>query len=166
MDADPTEEIPIERETVQESLVLALFELGRTCDRVSSRAGGTKGGGSRSCHGFNAGHRPDRTMLMTTNWCWPILVSLVGMHDWCTTISASRLKTLGNGTYFRGSQVQEHALDDGDTVVIDPFVLKFRIQKQNAAPIIHDARGPRLLVTARRYGRSVRDSRWWCDDGA
>ena len=54
----------------------------------------------------------------------------------------------GNGTYFRGSQVQEHALDDGDTVVIDPFVLKFRIQKQNAAPIIHDARGPRLLVTA------------------
>ena len=54
----------------------------------------------------------------------------------------------GNGTYFRGNQVQEHALDDGDTVVIDPFVLKFRIQLQNAAPIVQEDHGPRLLVTA------------------
>ena len=54
----------------------------------------------------------------------------------------------GNGTYFRGAQVQEHSLGDGDTVVIDPFVLKFRIQTQSTESLVESEAGARLLVTA------------------
>jgi pSer/pThr/pTyr-binding forkhead associated (FHA) protein len=54
----------------------------------------------------------------------------------------------GNGTFFRGDQLQEQVLGDGDAVVIDPFVLKFHIQSTDtlAGPI--RTPGARLLVTA------------------
>jgi len=34
----------------------------------------------------------------------------------------------GNGTYFRGFRVQTQELQDGDEVIVDPFVLNFRIR--------------------------------------
>ena len=52
----------------------------------------------------------------------------------------------GNGTFFRGAQIKERELEDGDAVIIDPFVLKFRIEPEAAAP--RASKGPRLLVTA------------------
>lgn len=54
----------------------------------------------------------------------------------------------GNGTFYRGTQVQDQTLEDGDAVVIDPFVLKFHIQNKDtvAGPLRNV--GARLLVTA------------------
>ena len=54
----------------------------------------------------------------------------------------------GNGTFYRGAQIQDQALEDGDAVVIDPFVLKFHIQSKDtvAGPLRNV--GARLLVTA------------------
>lgn len=34
----------------------------------------------------------------------------------------------GNGTYYKGFRVQSQDLDDGDELVVDPFVLQFRIK--------------------------------------
>jgi pSer/pThr/pTyr-binding forkhead associated (FHA) protein len=34
----------------------------------------------------------------------------------------------GNGTYFNGSRIQTQVIQDGDEVVIDPFILLFRLQ--------------------------------------
>ena len=38
----------------------------------------------------------------------------------------------GNGTYHRGQRVQSHQLADGDEVVIDPFLVLFRIRGGDA----------------------------------
>jgi len=35
----------------------------------------------------------------------------------------------GNGTFFRGSRIDKRVLEDGDTVVIDPFVLRFHVKQ-------------------------------------
>lgn len=40
----------------------------------------------------------------------------------------------GNGTYLRGQRIQSQPLADGDEVVIDPFVLTFRIRGATPAP--------------------------------
>ena len=34
----------------------------------------------------------------------------------------------GNGTYHRGTRVERHNLVDGDEIIIDPFVLRFRVK--------------------------------------
>jgi pSer/pThr/pTyr-binding forkhead associated (FHA) protein len=39
----------------------------------------------------------------------------------------------GNGTYFNGGKVQDQMLRDGDEVVIDPFVLSFRVKGSHVA---------------------------------
>jgi pSer/pThr/pTyr-binding forkhead associated (FHA) protein len=39
----------------------------------------------------------------------------------------------GNGTYYNGYRVQSQAIQDGDEVVVDPFVLQFRIRGKGAA---------------------------------
>lgn len=39
----------------------------------------------------------------------------------------------GNGTYYNGYRVQSQTLQDGDEVVVDPFVLQFRIRGKGAA---------------------------------
>jgi pSer/pThr/pTyr-binding forkhead associated (FHA) protein len=39
----------------------------------------------------------------------------------------------GNGTYYNGYRVQSQAISDGDEVVVDPFVLQFRIRGKGAA---------------------------------
>ncbi len=35
----------------------------------------------------------------------------------------------GNGTYFRGRRVQRQQVEDGDEVLVDPFVLSFRLHR-------------------------------------
>lgn len=40
----------------------------------------------------------------------------------------------GNGTYYNGYRVQSQPVQDGDEIVIDPFILQFRIRGQEAAP--------------------------------
>ncbi len=40
----------------------------------------------------------------------------------------------GNGTYYRGRRVERQALHDGDEVIIDPFVLEFRIRGDAQPP--------------------------------
>jgi pSer/pThr/pTyr-binding forkhead associated (FHA) protein len=54
----------------------------------------------------------------------------------------------GNGTYYRGEELQTQELQNGDAIVIEPFVLKFRIQNQNLSLVIDPGSGARLLVTA------------------
>lgn len=39
----------------------------------------------------------------------------------------------GNGTYFRGARVDSRVLGDGDEVIIDPFVLRFRVKGRGSA---------------------------------
>lgn len=39
----------------------------------------------------------------------------------------------GNGTYYNGYRVQSQAIQDGDEVVVDPFVLQFRIRGKGQA---------------------------------
>lgn len=39
----------------------------------------------------------------------------------------------GNGTYYNGYRVQSQPVQDGDEIVIDPFVLQFRIRGQTRA---------------------------------
>lgn len=39
----------------------------------------------------------------------------------------------GNGTYYNGYRVQSQTLQDGDEVVVDPFVLQFRIRGKGQA---------------------------------
>ncbi|MBN2801190.1 MAG: FHA domain-containing protein [Deltaproteobacteria bacterium] len=46
----------------------------------------------------------------------------------------------GNGTYYGGFRVQSQVLKDGDEVVLDPFVLSFRIQGQ--LPVSDDLQDP------------------------
>lgn len=58
----------------------------------------------------------------------------------------------GNGTYYNGYRVNSQPLTHGDEIVIDPFVLQFRIQTPGApqpAPMVPapaDPDGPRLEV--------------------
>ncbi len=40
----------------------------------------------------------------------------------------------GNGTYYNGYRVQSQPVQDSDEIVIDPFVLQFRIRGQQRAP--------------------------------
>lgn len=39
----------------------------------------------------------------------------------------------GNGTYYNGYRVQSQKIQDGDEVVVDPFVLQFRVRGTSAA---------------------------------
>lgn len=55
----------------------------------------------------------------------------------------------GNGTFFRGSRIQDRSIGDGDAIVIDPFVLRFKIVRateEEANP--GSVARPRLVVTA------------------
>lgn len=58
----------------------------------------------------------------------------------------------GNGTYYKGFRVQAQDLDDGDELVVDPFVLQFRIKgstkKEGNAPPPASATSVRLDVIA------------------
>ncbi|MBX2796090.1 MAG: FHA domain-containing protein [Myxococcales bacterium] len=47
----------------------------------------------------------------------------------------------GNGTYFNGYRVQSQPVHDGDEIVIDPFVLQFRIRGMDRAPAAQPSRG-------------------------
>jgi len=38
----------------------------------------------------------------------------------------------GNGTFFEGRRVQRQALQDGDEILVDPFILRFRMHEANA----------------------------------
>jgi len=38
----------------------------------------------------------------------------------------------GNGTYYNGYRIQSQPVSDGDEIVVDPFVLEFRIRGQDA----------------------------------
>jgi pSer/pThr/pTyr-binding forkhead associated (FHA) protein len=38
----------------------------------------------------------------------------------------------GNGTYYNGYRIQSQPVSDGDEIVVDPFVLEFRIRGQSA----------------------------------
>ncbi len=40
----------------------------------------------------------------------------------------------GNGTYYNGYRVQSQPISDGDEIVIDPFVLQFRVRGATAQP--------------------------------
>lgn len=44
----------------------------------------------------------------------------------------------GNGTYYNGYRIQTQPLQDGDEIVIDPFVLQFRISGQEKALRVTD----------------------------
>lgn len=55
----------------------------------------------------------------------------------------------GNGTYYRGQRVQSQPLADNDEIVIDPFVIAFRIRGGAQAPTpsqTHDDASARLEV--------------------
>ncbi len=44
----------------------------------------------------------------------------------------------GNGTYYNGYRIQSQSISDGDEIVVDPFVLQFRIRGAEGARPLHD----------------------------
>lgn len=48
----------------------------------------------------------------------------------------------GNGTFYRGYRVQSQQLDDGDELIVDPFVLQFRVKGARADDVTQFDRQP------------------------
>ncbi len=52
----------------------------------------------------------------------------------------------GNGTYYNGYRIQSQPISDGDEIVVDPFVLQFRIRGQTGSrPLENDEVAPARL---------------------
>ena len=102
--------------------------------------------------------QPDRTQRLSSGTTRigraddnEMVLADVGVSRWHARLVLDEEQVLledlgsGNGTYFNGSRIQSQVLQNGDEVVVDPFVLLFRIRGARAPSRREETSAPARL---------------------